>query len=163
MPRNLTYTDEALTRAVATNISIAGVLRSLGIRQAGGSHAHMGRRIRGLGLDTSHFRGQAHNTGIHRVRLTAVEILVRNSPDAPRRKPGLLRRALIELGIPHECSDCHTPPTWRGKDLILHVDHIDGDYANCTLANLRFLCPNCHSQTETFCRKSPTTRDTGLP
>ena len=32
----------------------------------------------------------------------------------------------------------------------MHIDHIDGDFANNEKENLRFLCPNCHSQTETF-------------
>jgi 5-methylcytosine-specific restriction endonuclease McrA len=34
--------------------------------------------------------------------------------------------------------------------LILHVDHIDGNRYDCRPENLRFLCPNCHSQTATW-------------
>jgi hypothetical protein len=37
-----------------------------------------------------------------------------------------------------------------GHDLSLELDHIDGDSTNNTPGNLRFLCPNCHSQTPTF-------------
>lgn len=40
-----------------------------------------------------------------------------------------------------------------GKALVLHVDHVDGDAWNNEAENLRFLCPNCHSQTATYCRK----------
>lgn len=32
----------------------------------------------------------------------------------------------------------------------LHLDHIDGDYRNCSPDNLRILCPNCHSLTSTY-------------
>lgn len=32
----------------------------------------------------------------------------------------------------------------------IEVDHIDGNYNNCTEENLRLLCPNCHSLTPTF-------------
>jgi hypothetical protein len=39
---------------------------------------------------------------------------------------------------------------WNGKKLSLHLDHIDGNSDNNFLENLRLLCPNCHSQTETF-------------
>ena len=37
----------------------------------------------------------------------------------------------------------------NGKKITLQLDHIDGDNNNNKLENLRFLCPNCHSQTET--------------
>ena len=41
------------------------------------------------------------------------------------------------------------------KDLItLEVDHIDGDYLNNNVDNLRAICPNCHSQTKTFKNKN---------
>lgn len=39
---------------------------------------------------------------------------------------------------------------WNSKQLSFELDHIDGDNYNNSLDNLRFLCPNCHSQTETF-------------
>lgn len=32
----------------------------------------------------------------------------------------------------------------------LEIDHIDGDFRNNTEDNLRLLCPNCHSLTETY-------------
>ena len=34
--------------------------------------------------------------------------------------------------------------------ITLQLDHIDGDPANNMIENLRILCPNCHTQTETF-------------
>lgn len=42
--------------------------------------------------------------------------------------------------------------TWRGETLVLELDHIDGDKRNNKIINLRMLCPNCHSQTPTYCR-----------
>ncbi len=43
---------------------------------------------------------------------------------------------------------------WLGQKLKLQVDHIDGDNTNNKRENLRALCPNCHSCTETFCGKN---------
>jgi 5-methylcytosine-specific restriction endonuclease McrA len=34
--------------------------------------------------------------------------------------------------------------------MVLHVDHVDGNSDNHVPSNLRFLCPNCHSQTDTY-------------
>jgi 5-methylcytosine-specific restriction endonuclease McrA len=52
---------------------------------------------------------------------------------------------LLEL----KCSECKIT-NWNNKPITLEIDHIDGDAANCKLENLRYLCPNCHSQTSTF-------------
>jgi len=61
-----------------------------------------------------------------------------------------LKRALIVKGIvKEECHICKLKD-WRGNKIVLELDHIDGDKSNNTLENLRFLCPNCHSQTPTF-------------
>lgn len=149
------YSDDDISIAVAESRSIAGVLRLLGIRPAGGSHFHISKRIKALGLDTSHFTGKAHNRGetMPLQRKTPGQILVLRDAQGSREKPHLLRRALTEAGIPIRCAICGTPATWEGRPLTLHVDHINGNPHDCRIHNLRFLCPNCHSQTSTYCRK----------
>jgi 5-methylcytosine-specific restriction endonuclease McrA len=52
----------------------------------------------------------------------------------------LLRDSCYECGITH----------WLGQPLSLHLDHINGVANDHRIENLRILCPNCHSQTETF-------------
>ncbi|MFH9618260.1 HNH endonuclease [Streptomyces pratensis] len=40
---------------------------------------------------------------------------------------------------------------------MLEIDHVSGDHLDNRRENLRYLCPSCHSQTETFSkRRSPT-------
>lgn len=52
------------------------------------------------------------------------------------------------------CSVCGLGKEWNGKPITLQVDHIDGNSDNNTLENLRLICPNCHTQTETFCQRN---------
>jgi len=50
----------------------------------------------------------------------------------------------------YKCSECGIKGTYNSKPLVLECDHIDGVPTNHKPSNLRLLCPNCHSQTETF-------------
>lgn len=51
------------------------------------------------------------------------------------------------------CSICSLQ-NWLNKPITLQLDHIDGNSDNNNINNLRLLCPNCHSQTETFCARN---------
>jgi transposase/predicted RNA-binding Zn-ribbon protein involved in translation (DUF1610 family) len=127
------------------------VLRHLGLRQNGGAHAHLRRRITQFGIDTSHFLGKAHARGVpSNQRRAHHEILVMRPTGSKREAPAALRRALEELGRPYRCAECGIDAMWNGRALTLHVDHIDGQFWDCRPENVRFLCPNCHSQTATY-------------
>ena len=73
-----------------------------------------------------------------------------------------MKRRLIKEGIlKDKCYECGISE-WRGKKLSLHLDHINGDNTDNRLKNLRVLCPNCHSITETYCGKNSQSANTGL-
>lgn len=46
--------------------------------------------------------------------------------------------------------ECGNAGRWLNKPLVLQLDHIDGNSDNNHPLNLRWLCPNCHSQTPTW-------------
>lgn len=151
MPRKYKYTPEMLAEAATASRSVADVLRRLGITVAGGNHAHISRQLKRFDIDTSHFLGQALQRGRRSARrLSPGEVLRVRPPGSPRAKPPVLRRALQEAGVPYRCGACKIEGTWRGGPLTLHVDHLNGDWLDNRINNLRFLCPNCHSQTENF-------------
>ena len=155
------YTEEVLNEAVANSTSVMGVLRFLDVPQAGGTHAHISRMIRRYSVDTSHF--VRYQNGAQRKRYTAEQILVGKPPGSLRTKPQLLRRALEEIGRPYACAGCNNPGQWLDGPLTLAIDHIDGDFLNNLEENLRFLCPNCHSQTANFAGRSRNKYARALP
>ena len=54
------------------------------------------------------------------------------------------------MAIAPFCEICGLGPIWNDLPLSLHMDHVNGD-SDCNLfVNCRLLCPNCHSQTETY-------------
>ena len=146
------YTFELLAPVVAEADSYADVLRRLGLAQAGGTQAHVARRIRSLGIDTSHFTRRRYASPP--IMLTTEEIFAPIPVGDLRRKPHQLKRALLAIGRVWECALCGNDGMWCDRALTLHVDHIDGDFHNNDPDNLRFLCPNCHSQTPNFAGRS---------
>jgi hypothetical protein len=144
---------EELRTVVAESISLAEVLRRLGRPDTGTQRARLRRWVAEDQLTTEHFLGQAHQRG--KPRLTSArrpeDILVKQ--DGGRRtRTVVLRRALRAMGVPEECADCGIGPEWLGRPMTLEVDHINGDWSDDRLENLRLLCPNCHAVTSTWCR-----------
>lgn len=54
----------------------------------------------------------------------------------------------------YKCSICGQKPFWNGKELTLTLDHINGINTDDRLENLRWVCPNCDRQLDTFCSKN---------
>ncbi|MGW3658237.1 HNH endonuclease [Streptomyces sp. NPDC005151] len=139
------YSEESLRESVAASASVREVLQRLGINPVGGSHAHISRRIASLGIDISHFtmrRGRAKGS--------RGNLLVLGSPQDGRIQRSRLCRELLRLGIPERCAECGTGAVWNGKPLRLEVDHKNADWWDNRPENLQFLCPNCHSVTDTY-------------
>lgn len=153
--RKRRWTKKILEEAVKESASVAGVLRCLQLPQVGGNHVLISKRIREYGIDCSHFTGRAHQRGKPAVnRKSSKERLVMGAAEDNRVEASRLRRALVEIGRPYKCAGCGLDPIWNERPLVLHVDHIDGQWWNNLPENLRFLCPNCHSQTDTFCSRN---------
>lgn len=84
---------------------------------------------------------------ISRPAARPIEIYLVHGRDTNRSH---LKRRLLAAGIKeNRCERCGIAD-WLGGELSMALHHVNGDGRDNRLANLQFLCPNCHSQTENF-------------
>jgi hypothetical protein len=150
VPRKRKWTDEQFIEAVRDGRSVRGVLQAIGLHPTGANYKTVSDAVARLGLDTSHWKGQGYLKGLsHNFsrRTPMEEILVENSTfhNLTHLKARLVKAGLLEK----RCSICGLVE-WLGKPISLVLDHINGVNNDHRLANLRFLCPNCNSQQDTF-------------
>lgn len=146
------YTRELLEPVVQGSTNYWQVVQRLGLRPNGAQNHRLKAIILELGISTTHF--VRNPTGGRGHQVTPAERLVFDRNTGKREGSDKLFRALIAVGHPNRCSKCGQDDVWQGDPLRLHVDHINGDGRDNRPDNLRLLCPNCHSQTSTYCGRN---------
>ena len=141
--------DEQFIQIVQESNSYSDCLRALGLGTRGGSSTDiLKRRIAELNCSTEHFGKQLQSVN---AKYSLEEILVENSSYANISR--LKQRLVNEGKMEYKCQKCGISE-WLGNPLTLQLDHINGVNNDHRLTNLRFLCPNCHSQTDTYAGKN---------
>ena len=148
------YTLEQFTEAVKTSYSKAGVLKQLNLDVSGGNYKTVDNLVKKYQLDTSHWTGQGHLKGKRNEWAKSTNkiedlLTIDNTFQTYKLKQRLLKEGIIE----NKCIECGIIE-WNGKTINMHLDHINGINNDHRLENLRMLCPNCHSQTDTYCGKN---------
>ena len=144
------YTKELLEPLVRESDSMAAVMKKLNLSIiSGGMHAHLKGVIKRFNIDTSHWLGIASNRGKFIPRKENRDVLIRREGTIYKEKTKILLRAYLQAGKKYECCKCGLSK-WQGKFLRLHIEHKNGDSMDNRIENLELLCPNCHSQTETY-------------
>lgn len=115
----------------------------LGLKPTGRTLTIFYERVVRDNVDISHFGRRARRNNKISLEEIMVNGFVYQSND--------LRKRLIKDGIlENKCSECALYPEWNGKPLTMRLDHRNGDRNDNRKENLRLLCPNCDSQSETF-------------
>ncbi len=130
------YTPEDLKLIVPTVVSIAQLLRKVGLKPAGGNYASMHRILQELKIDTSHFKGQGWNKDSQQKDWSDYT-----------RVTHLKKHLMKSRGC--KCEDCNNEH-WKDNPIPLEVHHKDGDRTNNSETNLQLLCPNCHATTHNW-------------
>lgn len=142
--------DEEFKNIVSNANSYSDCLRALGLGTNGGSSTDiLKRRIKELDCSIDHFNQT--NKKSYQAKYSLEEILVENSSYA--NIASLKKRLIKEKVLEYKCAICGLTE-WVNKPISLQLDHINGINNDHRIENLRFLCPNCHSQTDTFAGKN---------
>ena len=128
------YSDDEMKLIVAECFNVAHIIRTLQINKA--YHYKIKKIIENNKLSTNHFKIAYNPTPYNGKKI---------------RSFTTCKKKLISEGkLINKCTICKMDPIWNNKPLVLQLDHINGDYSNNSIENLRLLCANCHTQTDTY-------------
>lgn len=143
-----------LTNIVSQSFSYAEVLRGLNISCYGHNYKTLQYWLNVHNVSVGHFTSQHERLSKLNKDSTIPLDEILNGKYPTYSTFLLKKRILKEKILACICAECQLGSEWNNKPIRLQLDHINGDSTNHKLANLRILCPNCHSQTETFAGKN---------
>ena len=138
--------------------SYNSLLKTLGTSNHGLSTRVLRYKIKKEQIDVSHFTTKGVRE--HKSIYTNEEVFIENST---YNNNTLIKKRIFDNNlIVNECFRCKIKggetnlPEMEGfcNILVLQLDHINGINNDNRLENLRLLCPNCHSQTKSFCGRN---------
>ena len=132
-------------------------LQKFGLKNHGGISKSFRERLKELGIDTSHFHPEKAKLNPSNT-LSKIDAIKKYFVEKGMKGRCMIRKYLLKYHlIEVKCVSCGMGAEWNGKPITLQIEHKNGNGRDHRLENLEWLCPNCHSQTETFagrnCRK----------
>lgn len=146
-----TMSKEEFIRIYHEAKSIKHMLSYFGLESHGNNNKTLQDRLKEEGLSYGDLATRYKHPGLKNEPIALEKVLIENSSYARKH---IKRRIIAEKLIPYICDVCKQEPVWQKKQLVLVLDHINGIHNDNRLENLRFLCPNCNSQTSTFAGKN---------
>lgn len=149
------YSKEELEELVRNSFSYAEVISKLGYSTKNGHNQKtVKKRIEYYQISTEHFCYHPVKTN-----WTDDEIFCENSKVSQSK----LRRAFkAKSWVPYQCAVCNLLPFWNGQPLTLTLDHINGKNKDNRPDNLRWICPNCDRQSDTYGTKNKKKLEKGV-
>lgn len=126
--------------------SYNAVCNKLGLRGVEGYYVKIKKIISERKLSTKHFGTLLENSKVTFKELSDEEFFVSNKK---RNGKSVIKR-LVDHGYKKYVCECCGLTEWKNKPLVLQIHHINGDHCDNRVENLQILCPNCHSQTDTY-------------
>lgn len=148
MKRNIS--KEEMNEILVRSKSLKQVIINCGLSPNGSmAYQNIKNKIKKLGLEIPIYKYYG-DPNVNK-RYTNEQVFVENSSYSRDK----IKSRIIKYNLlPYECEKCKNHGEWNGQKLSLHLDHKNGINNDNRLENLRFLCPNCHSQTATYAGKN---------
>lgn len=138
---------ERLQELVNECTSKRELARKIGYRSIGDNWDTIQRVLDKFDISIEHFTGRRPGQEAR----SPENIFIENST----ADQATLRRWYLKGNYtPYKCAICGQEPFWNGRELTLTLDHINGINNDDRLENLRWVCPNCDRQTNTFAGKN---------
>lgn len=146
------YTNDQIYEILKISKSFAEVIRSFGYKSiTTGNYKHVKGILKNRNIEIPVYNYFKEHNNFNRKRRNVDELFI-NETNVSRAY--LKRRIIKDDLIKYECEKCGNVGEWEGQKLVLQLEHKNGNTYDNRLENLCFLCPNCHSQTNTFSGKN---------
>lgn len=146
--------DENFIKYLNESTSLTDFSHKVGLSSIGKNISiQIAKRCEQLGIEVPDFKQRRKNMqrGPNK-KYTIEEIFCEDSEYTNTKR---IKRIILKNNwLPYKCSECGNIGEYFGRSLVLELNHINGHHNDNRLENLEFLCPNCHSQTETFSGKN---------
>lgn len=155
-----TIEKEQLQQLTNESKSFREILEKLNMEYTSGNYRSLRRRLREDNINLTNMNLEFRPRKMRVEQLTEKRFLLQRSNDELFVENGtaytetVKRRIIKDELIPYNCQICNVGDNWQSKRLTLILDHVNGISNDHRLSNLRFLCPNCNSQTDTFCGRN---------
>jgi hypothetical protein len=135
------YSKEELEEIVRDSTSMKQVIDKLGYStHSGNNNRTVKERLQKYNIDCSHFSWSTPT------KRNEENVFIKDSTASQ----SVLRKWYLKgKYTPYICSICGREPIWKGKELTLILDHINGKNHDDRIENLRWVCPNCNQQLDT--------------
>jgi len=148
-----TLAEKEFVELIKKSKRMKDVLSFFNLKNKGGNNKTVKVRIQFLNLDISHFLTSVESSS-HSRRVTLESFKKRYLTINSNKVRKDVKKYLLKFNLLQwSCSNCNNNGIWNGKKLSLQLEHKNGISNDNRLENLCFLCPNCHSQTDTFSGK----------
>lgn len=136
---------ERVKKYLPISNSLNHLCKQLKVKSCDGYYKKIQKIIEEHKLSTEHFGTIAFNRN-NSFKMSDKEFFV----DGEKREGKSVIKRLVEgKHKKYECEECGIFE-WNGKPLTLQIHHINGKHDDNRIGNLQILCPNCHTQTDTF-------------